>query len=216
MSHQIVTRGKEEEEIRVVSAIPGSNGKNGFQLHFPCLSVHVTGPKDNYETEHYCITWSNYHERNVKVDGEIVKNYRELPHEKGGPQRGENPGTFKVKRIQMQPDMIQVLDGNRKMVVKRAAFPGGIPHLDYCEMALRWNTHYDIDEGWDYGKDHPMDRTEEEIADCATVDSIERALTERFGEFGIQILELFVTHPLFLEFNELREGIVPENMKIAA
>lgn len=204
MSFQIIPRGKEgkEEEIKVVTAIPGSNDGGGFQLHFPCLSVHVTGPQDNYETEHYCITWSNYHERDIKVKGKVVKSYRDKPHHEGGPQRTPNPGTFKIKRIQKKPEMLVITDnGNgRKMSFKRAAFPGGKPMLDYCEMAFRWNTTFDIADGWDYGKDHPMVRTEEEIADSATLDGIASALEKRFGEFGDTILFLFVNHDLFNEF----------------
>lgn len=194
MSYQIVPRGKEgkEEEIKVVTAIPGSNGSGGFQLHFPCLSVHVLGPQDNHETEYYCITWSNYHERGCPEDA----------------QHGENPGQFKIKRIEMKPDMIQVMDGNRKMVVKRAAFPGGIPHLDYCEMATRWQTHYDAKDGWTYGPNHPMERTEEILTDSATLNGIDSALKERFGEFGDEILCLFVNHDLFNEYcqQEMRQA----------
>ena len=45
-----------------------------------------------------------------------------------------------------------------------------------------------------------MKRTDEELADCASVDSIERELAQRFGDFGETILELFVTHELFLKY----------------
>lgn len=194
MSFTIVARGKEgsEEEIKVVSRIPGSKGGKGFQLHFPCLSVHVTSPTDKYETEHWVITWSNYHERG-KADKSPTQ---------GGPQRGLHAGNFKLKRWQMKPEMIHVTSNGRKMTYTRAKAPGGLPMLDYCEMAKRWNSHYEMGTGWDFGEKHPMERTEEVCADCSTIDSIEEALKARFGDFGEQILELFVTHELFGEFIE--------------
>ena len=183
---EIVLRGKEgeEEEIKVVSAIPGGDGKPGFRLHFPCLSVHVTSDSDNYSQEYYCITWSNYHEKGRPQDA----------------QTGENPGCFKIKRVVMKPEMICLKNGNRNMAYKRAAFPGGKPQYDYCEMAKRWGTTYDQGKGWNYGPDHPMERTEMELASGETVDSIEQELTKRFGDFGVQILEHFVEHDLFLSF----------------
>ena len=200
--YTIHLRGKEQEKIKVVSRIPGKNGNKGFQLHFPCLSVHVLDPNDDHDTEYYCITWSNYHERSLKVDGKVIKDYELLPHNQGGPQRTPNPGTFKIKRVQMKPEMIVVTDnGNgRKMSYSRATFPGGKPMLNYTEMAFRWGTTFDLLNGWDYGKDHPMERTDEELVDCASVDSIERELEQRFGDFGETILELFVTHELFLKY----------------
>lgn len=204
MKHTIFPRGKEgeKEDIKQVSVIPGKNGSKGFKLHFPCLSVHVLGENDDHSMEYYCITWSNYHERSLLVDGKVIKDYESLPHENGGPQRTPNPGTFRIKRVQRKPEMIVVTDnGNgRKMNFKRTTFPAGKPILDYTEMALRWKTTYDLTDGWSYGKDHPMERTDEELVDCASVDSIERELEQRFGDFGETILELFVTHELFLKY----------------
>jgi hypothetical protein len=202
MSYQIVARGKEgsEEDIKVVSAIPGKDGGGGFRLHFPCLSVHVTAPGDNYELEYFAITWSNYHERGCA----------DKPQSNGGPQYGENPGTFKLKRVQMKPEMIHVKSNGRKMTYSNARNPAGMARLDYVEMAVKWNSHYDMTDGWDFGPNHPMERTEEIVADCGSIDGIEAELTKRFGDFAVNILELFVEHELFAKF------IQTEAMRIAA
>lgn len=202
MKYTIHARGKEGKEIKVVSAIPGKNGENGFALHFPCLSVHVLRPNDNHDTEYDCITWSNYHERGCADE----------PHDKGGPQQTPNPGTFRIKRVQHVPEMIVIKDsGNgRKMSYSKAAFPSGKPMYDYCAMAMQWGTSYDMTSGWDFGPNHPMERTDEELAVCEGVDSIERELEQRFGDFGETILELFVTHELF------RKYLTTEELRIAA
>jgi hypothetical protein len=196
--YSIVQRGKEgsEEEIKVVTAIPGDKGGGGFRLNFPCLSVHLTSPGDEHPLQYWAVTWSNHHEKGRPQDAQV----------------GANPGRFKIKRIENIPAMLQELDGNRKMVYRRAAFPGGRPMYDFVTMQMQWGTEFDaVGNVVKYGKKHPMERDEQEIADCETIDSIEAALIARFGEeTGIQILELFVEHELFLSF------LVTEGMKQAA
>lgn len=202
MSYTIHARGKEgsEEDIKVVSRIPGKNGAKGFQLHFPCLSVHVLGSDDDHDMEYYCVTWSNNHDRPIKVNDVTVKDYEPLPPEEGGPQRTANPGTFKIKRVENTHLMISVMNDNRKMTYSRAAFQGGKPMYDLVEMAKRWGTTMNLKGEWDYGKNHPMERAEELLAESASIDGIERELTKRFGDFGETILELFVEHELFLKY----------------
>ncbi len=206
MNHTIVPRGKEGEEelIKVVSAIPGSNGKQGFKLHFPCLSAHIVRDDDDHATGYDVVTWSNYHERDVKVKGEVVKSYKNKPHSEGGPQRGENPGTFKVKRITMVPEMLCVKDqgSGRKMTYARASFQAGRDQLDYIEMAKRWGTSYSIAEGFSFGPNHPMQREEEIVAESSTLDGIMAELETRYGEFAETIITLFVGHELFDEYYE--------------
>jgi hypothetical protein len=78
MMFTIQPRGKKQELVLPVKGIPGNAG-SFMPLKFPCLSVHVTTPTDNYPKEYYSITWSNY-----------------------ARQEGVNPGKFKIQRIKYE------------------------------------------------------------------------------------------------------------------
>ena len=158
MKTTIKPRGKNADEVKVVSGVPSQG--SFVPLGFPVLSIHLLGERDedkDQEYDHYCVTWSNYQ------------------HEKG-----ENPGKFKIQRIEYKKPTVYVSNLKDKYGNKV------------------------VDVLWHRQNDHRAkpERTEcwDKPPEAETLSKACDMLVKRFGtEQAHKILNLFISHELFAE-----------------
>lgn len=152
---------------------------SGKQL--PCLKVVVSNGSPDHRFE---VRWSNYYE-----------------------QRGDNPGKFKLVRIDNeQPLFFYQLDhgSNRKMIDRRT----GKPMIDFVRMATEYGSEPIMSEGkypkvigWNFGEKQAYVSEPTEFWETESLDDADAKLAERFGEsLATEIMELFVSHELYHEF----------------
>jgi len=169
MDYQIVLRGKQNPTpIKQVRSIPSESGV--VSLKFPCLSVHVTGQNDDYGNDvgcsYFTVTWSNYFY-----------------------VTGENPGKFKIQRVEHRAETLYVLNSDgRKHMVENYKTGLMVPVVDQISMNLRSEVGNERIAVW------------ERPPEAESIDLCRTMLNDRFGSLGNDILSLFLHHDLFLNY----------------
>src|SRR5690242_18292812 len=126
--YHIEPQGKHEELCKQLTkfATTDADGNVSFPpIKFPCLKVLLASGTDDGK---FSVTWSHFHHEH------------KLGPQKGTPITSENPGKFKLKRVELRRPMLYEKSNGRTMLDRR-----GRKLFDFIGMARDWGTEATYD-----------------------------------------------------------------------
>ena len=151
------------------------------------------------------VTWSHFY-HDVK-----------LGPNKGQPITSENPGKFKLRRVELVRPFIYERDSVTNRIVTDRK---GKPMFDFVRMASEWGTEASL-EGrklvWSYGPDHPMVEETMHEVEFETIEGLHAELTNQFGEeLANDVCLNIVGHELYQTYDTTYQDSGADEIELAA